>query len=85
MASRQLIRAVVCDLSQPDEQKSFTARCAIFRTDLSTWLARQGWAKPTTYRSLRKCGQHEERGEAGTFPYQLELSPRRGVTKGVKS
>ena len=47
-ALRQLIRAraVVCDLPEPGEQKSFTARCAVSGTDLSTWLVRQGWAKP---------------------------------------
>ncbi len=47
-ALRQLIRAraVVCDLPGPGEQKSFTARCAVSGTDLSTWLVRQGWAKP---------------------------------------
>ena len=47
-ALRQLIRAraVVCDLRGPGEHKSFTARCAVSGTDLSTWLVRQGWAKP---------------------------------------
>ena len=47
-ALRQLIRAraVVCDLPGPGEQKSFTARCAVSGTDLSTWMVRQGWAKP---------------------------------------
>ena len=47
-ALRRLIRAraVVCDLPEPGEQKSFTARCAVSGTDLSTWLVRQGWAKP---------------------------------------
>jgi endonuclease YncB( thermonuclease family) len=47
-ALRRLIRAraVVCDLPEPGEQKSFTARCAVFGTDLSTWMVRQGWAKP---------------------------------------
>jgi endonuclease YncB( thermonuclease family) len=47
-ALRQLIRAraVVCDLPGPGEHKSFTARCAVSGTDLSTWLVRQGWAKP---------------------------------------
>src|SRR6187549_95156 len=25
---------------------SFTARCAVAGTDLSTWMVRQGWAKP---------------------------------------
>ena len=39
-------RAVVCDLPEPGEQKSFTARCAVSGTDLSAWLVRQGWAKP---------------------------------------
>ena len=39
-------RAVVCDLPEPGEQKSFTARCAVSGTDLSTWMVRQGWAKP---------------------------------------
>jgi endonuclease YncB( thermonuclease family) len=48
-ALRQLIRAraVVCDLPGPGKQKSFTARCAVAGTDLSTWLVRQGWAKPS--------------------------------------
>jgi endonuclease YncB( thermonuclease family) len=47
-ALRRLIRAraVVCDLPGPGEHKSFTARCAVSGTDLSTWLVRQGWAKP---------------------------------------
>jgi endonuclease YncB( thermonuclease family) len=47
-ALRRLIRAraVVCDLPEPGEQKSFTARCAVSGTDLSAWLVRQGWAKP---------------------------------------
>jgi len=47
-ALRRLVRAraVVCDLPQPGEQKSFTARCAVSGTDLSTWMVRQGWAKP---------------------------------------
>ena len=47
-ALRQLIRAraVVCDLPGPGEQRSFTAGCAVSGTDLSTWLVRQGWAKP---------------------------------------
>lgn len=40
------VRAVVCDLPEPGEQKSFTARCAVSGTDLSTWMVRQGWAKP---------------------------------------
>src|SRR6185437_14631638 len=48
VALRRLIRAraVVCDLPEPGEQKSFTARCAVSGTDLSTWMVRQGWAKP---------------------------------------
>lgn len=47
-ALRRLVRAraVVCDLPEPGEQKSFTARCAVSGTDLSTWIVRQGWAKP---------------------------------------
>jgi endonuclease YncB( thermonuclease family) len=47
-ALRRLIRAraVVCDLPEPSEQKSFRARCAVAGTDLSTWMVRQGWAKP---------------------------------------
>src|SRR5262245_25952890 len=41
-ALRQLIRAraVVCDLLGPGGHKSFTARCAVSGTDLSTWLVR---------------------------------------------
>ena len=47
-ALRRLVRAraVACDLLEPGEQKSFTARCAVSGTDLSTWMVRQGWAKP---------------------------------------
>ena len=46
-ALRRLVRAraVVCDLPEPGEQKSFTARCAVYGADLSTWMVRQGWAK----------------------------------------
>ena len=47
-ALRRLVRAraVVCDVPERGEQKSFTARCAVSGTDLSTWMVRQGWAKP---------------------------------------
>ena len=47
-ALRRLVRAraVVCDLPEAGEQKSFTARCAVSGTDLSTWMVRYGWAKP---------------------------------------
>ena len=39
-------RAVVCALPETAEPKSFTTRCAVSGTDLSTWMVRQGWAKP---------------------------------------
>jgi endonuclease YncB( thermonuclease family) len=47
-ALRRMIRAraVVCALPETAEQKSFTTRCAVSGTDLSTWMVRQGWAKP---------------------------------------
>ena len=47
-ALRRLVRAraVVCALPATAEQKSFTTRCAVSGTDLSTWMVRQGWAKP---------------------------------------
>ena len=47
-ALRRLVRAraVVCALPETAEQKSFTTRCAVSGTDLSTWMVRQGWAKP---------------------------------------
>ena len=47
-ALRRLVRAraVVCALPETGEQKSFTTRCAVSGTDLSTWMVRQGWAKP---------------------------------------
>jgi endonuclease YncB( thermonuclease family) len=47
-ALRRLVRAraVVCDLPEAGEQKTFTAHCAVSGTDLSTWMVRQGWAKP---------------------------------------
>src|SRR5262249_1728736 len=47
-ALRRLIRAraVVCELPEPGAQKSFTARCVVSGTDLSTWMVRRGWAKP---------------------------------------
>ena len=47
-ALRRLIRAraVVCDLPEPSEQKSFTARCTVAGTDLSSWMVREGWAEP---------------------------------------
>jgi hypothetical protein len=38
--------SLICDLPEPGEQKSFTARCTVSGTDLSTWMLRQGWAKP---------------------------------------
>ena len=48
-ALRRLVRAraVVCDLPEAGEQKSCMARCAVSGTDLSTWMVRQGWAKPS--------------------------------------
>jgi endonuclease YncB( thermonuclease family) len=27
-------------------KQGFTARCSVGSTDLSTWMVRQGWAKP---------------------------------------
>jgi endonuclease YncB( thermonuclease family) len=47
-ALRRLVRgrAVVCALPTTAEQKPFMTRCAVSGTDLSTWLVRQGWAKP---------------------------------------
>ena len=47
-ALRRLVgaRAVVCALPETAEQKSFTTRCAVSGNDLSTWMVRQGWAKP---------------------------------------
>ena len=47
-ALRRLVRAraVVCALPEKAEQKSFTMRCAVSGTNLSTWMVRQGWAKP---------------------------------------
>jgi endonuclease YncB( thermonuclease family) len=47
-ALRRLVRAraVACALPETAEQKSFTTRCAVSGTDLSTWMVRQGWAKP---------------------------------------
>ena len=47
-ALRRLVRAraVVCALPETAEQKSFTTRCAVSGTDISTWMVRQGWAKP---------------------------------------
>ena len=39
-------RAVSCVLPKGAEQKAFAARCNVAGTDLSTWLARQGWASP---------------------------------------
>src|SRR5262249_3256308 len=48
-ALRRLVRAraVVCDLPEPGEQKSFTPRCAVAGTDRSTWMVRQGGAQRT--------------------------------------
>jgi endonuclease YncB( thermonuclease family) len=48
-ALRRLVRAraIVCALPETAEQKSFTTRCAVSGTDLSTWMVRQGWAKPS--------------------------------------
>ncbi|HZP09407.1 hypothetical protein [Methyloceanibacter sp.] len=39
-------RAVSCTLPAGGEQKTFTARCSVAGTDLSTWVVRQGWANP---------------------------------------
>ncbi len=39
-------RAVTCALPKGGEQNVFDARCTVAGTDLSTWLVRQGWAKP---------------------------------------
>jgi endonuclease YncB( thermonuclease family) len=39
-------RAVSCALPQGGEQKTFTARCSVAGTDLSTWVVREGWANP---------------------------------------
>lgn len=40
-------RAVTCELPTSGKPKDFAARCKVAGTDLSTWIVRQGWAKPT--------------------------------------
>jgi endonuclease YncB( thermonuclease family) len=39
-------RAVTCELPKGGEHNIIIARCSVAGTDLSTWLVRQGWAKP---------------------------------------
>src|SRR5262245_48397589 len=58
-ALRRLVRAraVVCDLPEPGEQKSFTARCAVSGTDLSS----KGGRSQTTHRSLRSLMRPRQR------------------------
>jgi endonuclease YncB( thermonuclease family) len=40
-------RSVTCGLPKSGKPKDFTARCTVAGADLSLWLVRQGWAKPT--------------------------------------
>jgi endonuclease YncB( thermonuclease family) len=40
-------RAVTCELPKSGKPKDFAARCSVAGADLSMWLVRQGWAKPT--------------------------------------
>jgi endonuclease YncB( thermonuclease family) len=40
-------RAVTCELPKSGKPKDFAARCTVAGADLSMWLVRQGWAKPT--------------------------------------
>ena len=39
-------RAISCVLPKGGEQAEYTARCSVGSMDLSTWMVRQGWARP---------------------------------------
>lgn len=62
-------RAVSCTLPQAGEQKTFTARCSVGETDLSTWLVRQGWvnARDNPDKALADAEDAAKKDKAGIW------------------
>ena len=62
-------RAVTCELPKGGEHNIFIARCSVAGTDLSTWLVRQGWAKPKDPKepALAKAAEEAEAERIGLW------------------
>jgi endonuclease YncB( thermonuclease family) len=62
-------RAVTCELPKGGEHNIFIARCSVAGIDLSTWLVRQGWAKPKDPKepALAKAAEEAEAERIGLW------------------
>ena len=60
-------RAITCDLPSADWQGTITATCRFVKTDLSDWLARNGWAQAEVGSSLVAAGDEARKDNRGIY------------------
>jgi endonuclease YncB( thermonuclease family) len=60
-------RAITCDLPSADWQGTVTATCRFVKTDLSDWLARNGWAQAEVGSSLVAAGDEARKNNRGIY------------------
>jgi endonuclease YncB( thermonuclease family) len=60
-------RAITCDLPSADWQGTVTATCRFVKTDLSDWLARNGWAEAEVGSSLVAAGDEARKNNRGIY------------------
>jgi endonuclease YncB( thermonuclease family) len=60
-------RAITCDLPSAEWQGTVTATCRFVKTDLSDWLARNGWAQAVVGSSLVAAGDEARKNNRGIY------------------
>ena len=60
-------RAITCDLPSADWQGTVTATCRFVKTDLSDWLARNGWAEAEAGSLLVAAGDEARKNNRGIY------------------
>ncbi|PZM12068.1 thermonuclease family protein [Rhizobium tubonense] len=60
-------RAITCDLPSAEWQGTVTANCRYVKTDLSDWLARNGWAEAEAGSSLVAAADDARKGNRGIY------------------
>jgi endonuclease YncB( thermonuclease family) len=60
-------RAITCDLPSAEWQGTVTATCRFVKTDLSDWLARNGWAEPEAGSPLAAAGDEARKDNRGIY------------------
>jgi endonuclease YncB( thermonuclease family) len=60
-------RAITCDLPSADWQGTVNATCRFVKTDLSDWLARNGWAEAEAGSSLSAAADEARKNNRGIY------------------